>query len=527
MRKVFIPKFGFVYISLHNQGAANEKNVIYTKCVRTHLFFLYLVTKLISMKSLDKKNYREAPQNPVKIVQFGEGNFLRAFVDWMIQKANEKIAFNAGVVIVQPLENGMVNLLQKQDNLYHVILQGIKDGNPVSQTELINCISDSVNPYSDYDKYKKYFLSEDLELVVSNTTEAGISRISNEDIRAMPPKSFPGKVCQLLYQRFKHFNGAADKGLTFFCCELIDKNATILKEIVLELSGTNKLGKEFIDWVNSNCNFCNTLVDRIVPGFPKDNIKQIQEEIGYEDNLVVVGEYFHLWAIEAPDKVRERFPFDKAGLNVVWLDDMTRFRDKKVRILNGSHTALVPLGLLSGYKTVKEAFDDDLIASFIKRMVEEEIIPNIEGETADLKEFSKEILQRFYNPFIHHFLKDISLNSLSKWITRDFPSLIDSAKRTGNVPEQLSFSLAALLVLYRSTYNGLSFNITDNQESVDFIQAEWRNHHDSNLLVKNILSNESIWGINMNVVDGLSDKVAGYVKSILDNGINVALQQLI
>ncbi len=496
------------------------KNI--NKCVRTHLFFISLQKKY--MLALDKENYTSAQQYPSKILQFGEGNFLRAFVDWMIQKANEKIAFNAGVVIVQPLENGMVNLLKKQDNLYHVVLQGIKDGEAVTQTELVDCIMDSVNPYEDYQAYRNYFLSPLLELVVSNTTEAGISRIPDEDIHAMPPKSFPGKVCQLLYQRYLHFNGAADKGLTFFCCELIDKNATILKEIVLELSTTNKLEQGFIDWINQNCNFCNTLVDRIVPGFPKDNIKQIQEEIGYEDNLVVVGEYFHLWAIEAPEKVRKQFPFDKAGLNVVWLDDMTRFRDKKVRILNGSHTALVPVGLLSGHQTVKEAFDDELIANFIKYMVEEEILPNIEGETAALKEFSKEILQRFYNPFIRHFLKDISLNSLSKWVTRNYPSLIDSAKRTGKVPDRLSFSLAALLVQYSGVYNnGLKFSISDNQESVDFIQAEWRKYSNAEVLVKNILSNESIWGLNLNSVDGLSATVAGYLKNIQDKGIKVAL----
>ncbi|MCW3806315.1 tagaturonate reductase [Plebeiibacterium marinum] len=477
------------------------------------------------MKALNKANHPGRSEYPVKVIQFGEGNFLRAFVDWMIHKANKAIDFNSGVVVVQPLEYGMVDLLQKQDNLYHVSLQGIKDGKPAKETELIDCIMDSVNPYSNYEAYKEYFLKPELELVVSNTTEAGITRVENEDIHALPPKSFPGKVCQLLYQRFKHFNGDADKGLTFFCCELIDKNARVLNEIVLELAEQNNLEQEFIDWINNNCNFCSTLVDRIVPGFPKDNIKEIQEELGYEDNLVVVGEYFHLWAIEAPQKVREQFPFDKAGLNVVWLDDMTQFRDKKVRILNGSHTALVPVGLLSGHQTVKEAFDDKTLSKFILDMVDNEVIPNIHGETEALKKFAAEILERFFNPYIRHFLKDISLNSISKWITRDYPSLLDSLNRTGKLPEKITFSLAALIVLYKGEYNGLSFEIKDTPEYVDFIQGEWNSGKSPEEITKVIINNEKIWGVNLAEVEGLADKVAGCVKSIVEDGIKVAIEK--
>lgn len=479
------------------------------------------------MKPLNRTTHTNTGTLQFKILQFGEGNFLRAFVDWMIHKANASLDTNNGVVVVQPLAQGMVDLLNKQDNLYHVLLQGIKDGKPVEETELVDCIMDAVNPYTRYDDYKAYFLHPDLELVVSNTTEAGISRIDDEDIFALPPKSFPGKVTQLLYQRFKHFKGAPDKGLTFFCCELIDKNASTLKEIVLELSVSNQLETEFINWVNTNCTFCNTLVDRIVPGFPKDNIKAIQADLGYEDNLVVAGEYFHLWAIEAPQPVREKYPFDKAGLNVVWLEDMTKFRDKKVRILNGSHTALVPVGLLSGYQTVKEAFDDKTIATFINEMVAKEVIPNIEGDESALKAFADEILERFFNPFIRHFLKDISLNSLSKWMTRDYPSLIDSQERNGQLPAKLSFSLAALLVLYRGSYNGLEFTINDTQEHVDFIQHEWNKMTSYGALTNNILANTAIWNTDLSSINGLSKAVAGYIEAIMEQGIETALKQVI
>ncbi len=477
------------------------------------------------MKQLNKETVSKKGL-PVKVLQFGEGNFLRAFVDWMINKANKEIDFNRGVVVVQPLENGMVDLLKKQDNLYHVILEGIKDGEPIREKELIECIQDSINPYAEYEAYKNYFLSPDLELIVSNTTEAGITRVENEDINALPPKSFPGKVCQLLYQRYKHFNGAQDKGLTFFCCELIEKNATELRTIVLELAEENKLEKEFVNWLNTSCNFCSTLVDRIVTGFPRDTIKDLQKELDFEDNLVVIGEYFHLWAIEAPEDVRQKFAFDKAGLNVVWLDDMTEFRDKKVRILNGSHTALVPVGLLCGHQTVKEAFNDKDVADFILKMVDQEVIPNINGDKEYLKKFSEEILERFYNPYIKHYLKDISLNSLSKWMTRDYPSFIDCIERSKELPTRLTFSLAALLVHYKGAYNDLTFEIKDTAEHVDFITRQWNSNKPLSDIVSSILANTSVWGKNLNEIEGLSDKIASYIDVIQSKGIKEALNQL-
>ncbi|MCU4177258.1 tagaturonate reductase [Carboxylicivirga sp. N1Y90] len=476
------------------------------------------------MKALNRTTYPEANNYNFKILQFGEGNFLRAFVDWMIHKSNKALETNNGVVVVQPLEKGMVDLLNKQDNLYHVLLQGIKDGKPVQETEMVDCIMDAINPYSDYEKYQEYILNPELELVVSNTTEAGISRIDNEDIHARPPKSFPGKVTQLLFKRYQHFKGDEAKGLTFFCCELIDKNASILKEIVLELAASHELETGFINWINNSCTFCNTLVDRIVPGFPRDNIKAIQEDIGYEDNLVVAGEYFHLWAIEAPLNIREKYPFDKAGLNVVWLEDMTKFRDKKVRILNGSHTALVPIGLLSGYETVKEAFDDKVISAFINGMVANEIIPNIEGDKKNLGIFADEILERFFNPYIRHFLKDISLNSLSKWMTRDYPSLFDCYNSNGKIPAKLSLSLAALIVLYRGKYNHLDFTINDTKEHIEFIQNEWENMQSYKSLTAAILSNQKIWNTDLSSIEGLTEVVSKNITEIMENGIQSAIK---
>ncbi|GAF03806.1 tagaturonate reductase [Saccharicrinis fermentans] len=479
------------------------------------------------MNLLNRTTYQSKTNYPFKVLQFGEGNFLRAFVDWMIYKMNKELGTPYGVVVVQPLDKGMVEYLQKQDNLYHVILQGVKDGTPIEEKELVDCIIDSVNPYTHYKRYQEYFLHPALELVVSNTTEAGISRIENEDIFATPPQSFPGKVCQLLYQRYLHFKGDKDKGLDFICCELIDKNATQLKEIVLELALSNHLEKGFMIWINDSCTFCSSLVDRIVPGFPKDNIEQIQKELGYKDNLVVMGEYFHLWAIEAPQQTREKYPFDKAGLNVVWLEDMTQFRDKKVRILNGSHTALVPIGLLSGYETVKEAFEDSNISRFIHDMVASEVIPNIQGSPETLNKFAADILERFYNPYIRHFLKDISLNSLSKWMTRDYPSLIDGYQATGKIPQKITFSLAALLIQYKGEYNGIPFTINDNNAHITFIQDAWKNMQSYTDLSKRILANKKIWNTDLTTINGLTEAIATNIEDIMTNGIQSALGKFI
>ncbi len=461
----------------------------------------------------------------LKFLQFGEGNFLRAFVDWMIQIGNDSTNLNMGGVIIQPLANGMVDRLKEQDNLYHVILEGIKEGKPIREIQRIDCILDSVNPYDEYEKYKAYFLLPELEFVFSNTTEAGITKVENEDINAAPPASFPGKVVALLYQRYKKFKGATDKGLIFVCCELIENNATRLKSIILELAEENNLEPEFKIWINQACTFCNSLVDRIVTGFPKDKIADVQQELGFEDNMIVTAEYFHLWAIEGSDKEKARLPLHNAGLNVLWMDNLKTFRDKKVRVLNGAHTALVPVGLLAGYLTVKEAFTNKTIETYIRNLISKEVLPNIAGDTDSLEQFALEILDRFLNPYLKHFMKDISLNSLSKWITRDYPSLKNSIERTGKLPKRLCFSLAALILLYNDNMVE-GFKVNDTNTELSAMQAEWKSEASLSEKVNNILSNHALWDINLNQHDGLTQKVSNYIKQIKEVGILSALMTL-
>lgn len=478
----------------------------------------------MELKALNKQNV-EKPVLPIKILQFGEGNFLRAFVDWQIDKANEAGIMNHGVAIVQPIDKGMAGMLEQQDCLYHVYLEGVKEKKPVKDIRLVKCVQCAINPYEEYEAYEKIFLSPELEATVSNTTEAGIRYEEGDDLWALPPKSYPAKITALLYKRFKHFEGDPTKGLCIICCELIENNGSTLREYVLRHAEYNKLGEDFIEWVEKYCHFCDTLVDRIVPGFPRENIAEIKEELGFDDNLVVKAEFYHLWAIGGPgyEEVQRRLPLDKAGLHVIFMPTIKQFRDKKVRILNGSHTGMVPIGLQIGCETVMDAFNNADLEAFVNTMVAEEVIPMIEEDQEELKAFAAGILERFYNPYIRHMLKTISLNSLSKWETRNFPTVLDNWKKAGKVAEKELFTFAALLTLYSGK---VDFTPDDTAEHVEFIQKVW-NSEDVDATVKAIVENKNIWTVDFTEVAPFVEKVAGYVKVILAEGMAAALKKML
>ena len=478
----------------------------------------------MELKALNKQNV-EKPVLPIKILQFGEGNFLRAFVDWQIDKANEAGIMNHGVAIVQPIDKGMAGMLEQQDCLYHVYLEGVKEKKPVKDIRLVKCVQCAINPYEEYEAYEKIFLSPELEATVSNTTEAGIRYEEGDDLWALPPKSYPAKMTALLYKRFKHFEGDPSKGLCIICCELIENNGSTLREYVLRHAEYNKLGEDFIEWVEKYCHFCDTLVDRIVPGFPRENIAEIKEELGFDDNLVVKAEFYHLWAIGGPgyEEVQRRLPLDKAGLHVIFMPTIKQFRDKKVRILNGSHTGMVPIGLQIGCETVMDAFNNADLEAFVNTMVAEEVIPMIEEDQEELKAFAAGILERFYNPYIRHMLKTISLNSLSKWETRNFPTVLDNWKKAGKVAEKELFTFAALLTLYSGK---VDFTPDDTAEHVEFIQKVW-NSEDVDATVKAIVENKNIWTVDFTEVEPFVEKVAGYVKVILSEGMAAALKKML
>lgn len=480
---------------------------------------------------LNRSNVENLKVYPERILQFGEGNFLRAFVDWMVAKMNHEANFNSGVVVAQPIERGMIDMINDQDGLYHVYLKGMKNGQPVKEYNLVDCITRGLNPYSQFDEYSKVIDSPDLRFIVSNTTEAGITFDENDRLDMKPQNSFPGKMTALLYQRFKTFNGDHSKGLIIICCELIDRNADFLKKYVLRHAANWGLEKEFTDWLENSCAFCNSLVDRIVPGYPKDEIEEIHNELGYEDNLVVVGEYFHLWVIEAPEWVQKEFPADKAGLEVKFVDDMTTFREQKVRVLNGCHTGSFATSFLYGIETVRLSIENLDLGKFMKDLVYDEVLTGLEGEEKELKAFAKKILERFYNPFIRHMWQSIALNAMSKWETRNLPSLLDYHEKTGRLPQKLVFSLAAMIAYFKGNVKGEEYPVQDDQWILDFYKEAWGECDGTPesiyALTGKVLALDKNWKRDLNEIPGLTQAVAGYLFLIESVGMKRAVRTVL
>ena len=367
-----------------------------------------------------------------------------------------------------------------------------------------------------------------MRFVFSNTTEAGIAFNANDKLTDAPQKSFPGKLTALLYHRFKFFDGASDKGLIIIPCELIDRNGDNLREIILTYARQWDLGSSFIGWIKEDNIFCNTLVDRIVPGYPKDKIDYLTKELGYKDNLVVEGEQFHLWVIEGPDYIKKKFPSEKAGLQVIFTDNMEPYRTRKVRILNGAHTTLVPVGYLYGIDKVRESIENKVVGKFIKDAISLEICPTLDLPESELLEFSNDVLDRFRNPYLEHELISISLNSISKFKTRVLPSLLEYVKRKDALPNRLVFSLASLIVFYRGKRNGETINLNDDQEVLSFFKNAWEEATNSkeslSVLTKKVLTNQNFWDMDLTVINGISEKVTNYLYLILDHGIQKTIE---
>ncbi|MBT8298667.1 MAG: tagaturonate reductase [Maribacter sp.] len=471
------------------------------------------------------RTIHEIRNYPERILQFGAGNFLRGFIDDFIQELNEKINFNTGVVIVKPTSTGNYNQLIKQEGLYTLFLKGIKNGKAVSEYKIIDCIQRCVNPYDNYDQYLSLAQNPELRFIVSNTTEAGIVYEPNDTSHDAPQKSFPGKLTALLHSRFVHFGGASDKGLIVLPCELIDKNGDNLKRIILQYAEDWNLGEGFVQWINNDNIFCNTLVDRIVPGYPKNKMDDITKQLGYKDDLVVEGEQFHLWVIEGPKEVKEEFPAMECGLNVVFTDNMEPYRTRKVRVLNGAHTTLVPVGYLFGLDKVRDSLEDPVVGSFLKHAIFDEICPTLDLPDEELKQFSNKVLDRFRNPFLEHALISISLNSIAKYKTRVLPSVLEYINRKNTLPKRLLFSLAALIAFYKGERNGEFIGLNDDQEVLDFFQKQWStNNYDA--IVKNVLSNRDFWSVDLTKYKGLQDLVTTNLESIMVHGMQKTLKSM-
>ncbi len=467
-------------------------------------------------------------QLPEKVLQFGEGGFLRGFVDWMINELNAAGHFNGSVVVVQPIAQGMVDKLNAQDGLYTHILRGVVNGKTVEEKEIVACISRGLNPYTQFAEYLSLARSPDLRVIVSNTTEAGIVFRAEDKLDDAPPVSYPGKLTQFLYEHYKSLGESKAKGFIILPCELIERNGDNLKRCVLQTAENWKLPAAFVEWLKTANDWGNTLVDRIVTGYPKDDAAAITQKLGYQDDLLNTSEPFHFWVIEASQECAKELPFDKVGLDVVFTPNMTPYRDRKVRILNGAHTMTVLAAYLSGKDTVGECMDDELIRSFMQRGIYDEIIPTLDLPKDDLTRFAAAVTERFANPFIKHYLLSIALNSTSKFKARLLPSVKEYLKRNGRkVPQRLAFSLAALIAFYRGTEirNGNSligkrgadeYKIQDDAAALQLFQKVWSSlASDPDALVREVLAATALWGEDLNVLPGFAAAVAKHLKAIL------------
>ena len=477
------------------------------------------------------RNTIESSKYTTRVLQFGEGNFLRAFVDWIVFTMNREINFDSGVTLVQPIEKGLSELINDQDGLYTLFLQGIKNGEPVRDKYLIDVVNNCINPYSEFESYMETARDENIKIIISNTTESGIAYLKEDRKNDLVQTSYPAKLLSWLYERYNTIEDKENSGVLLLSCELIENNGDNLKRILNTIASDWSLEEDFIKWLNNNNIYCNTLVDRIVTGFPRDRIDEICEELGYSDNLVVEGEQFHLWVIEGPKEVREIFPADKAGLNVVFTDDLQNYRTRKVRVLNGAHTSMVPVGLLSGIETVGQAVGDDLVGKYIDDIMKEEISATIDLPEAELKVFVADVMDRFRNPYIKHMLSAISLNSNSKYETRVLPSILDYIKIEGKLPKKLLFGLASLITFYRGSYDGKTFDLKDDKSILEKYTKIWTVWDDSlesaEKIVGEVLAMDEIWKMNLNDVDGLHKMVSEYVYSININGIKKTLETIL
>jgi len=396
------------------------------------------------MKSMT--NFSRSYDNPVRIVQFGEGNFLRAFWGKAIHELNAGGLFSGQICVVQPISAGKVSNLADQNYFYTVYLQGPS----TEEITLVESIKTGINPYENYDDYLALAEDTNLRIMISNTTEAGIVLDETDTIDMSPPRSFPGKLLAFLHRRYTALNGRKGSGLLHFPCELIEKNGDNLKKILRELAIIQQHDRKFLDWLEKENVFFNTLVDCIVTGYPHDEIEKITQRIGYEDPMLVKAEQYQLLVIEGDDSYRHEFPISDAKMHVVWTHDQSYYREIKVRIMNGFQTMLAHCGFLAGIHTEREALNHNVVGPFMFRGLHEQIVPSLPYEDTNKNEFAKTMLERLNNPYIEHVLQDINLNSFMKFQTRIQPSL-EYWTQQNIYPDFLIFSLALVLAYYQIT----------------------------------------------------------------------------
>lgn len=476
-----------------------------------------------------------------RVIQFGEGNFLRAFVDWIIHRMDETTDFDASVVVVQPIAQGMVEKLNEQDCLYHVNLQGLIDGKPVNSLTLIDTISRALNPYQDFDAFLRLAEQPEMRFVISNTTEAGIAFDPACRLSDKPASSYPGKLVQLLWHRFKTFKGDPAKGFIIMPCELIFLNGHHLRECIdqyVELwrEDFGDAYESFKKWTTESCYVCATLVDRIVPGFPRKEIGSIQEKLGYADNMVVQGEAFHLWVIEtAPnlplEQLAKEFPAERAGLNIVLTHNEAPYHERKVTLLNGPHTVLSPVAYLSGIDIVRDACKHPVVGKFIHKVQFDELMQTLNLPMDELQQFAGDVLERFLNPYVDHQVTSIMLNSFPKYQTRDLPGLKTYLERKGELPKGLVLGLAAIITYYKGGVraDGAPIQPNDDARIMAFLDELWQTGDTRKIAEGVLAAKDLIWHEHgdLNQIPGLTDMLTQMLDSIQQKGMLNTVEEVI
>lgn len=486
---------------------------------------------IMKITDLEINDYSSLPK---RVMQFGEGNFLRAFADYFIQNANEQGIINSSVVLVKPIAGTPNPDFKKQNFRYNVFLRGRMNGEVVDDVKTITSVSDLLSAYDDFDKLKELAKSPELRFVISNTTEAGIEFNSADEFSAVPNVTYPGKLTALLYERFNALGN--DGKIMVLPVELIENNGVALKKCILAYADLWELGEDFKAYVNNTCIICTTLVDRIVTGFPANYYDALCERLGYEDKIMVACEPYYSWIISAggrEEEAKELFPLHKVFDNIVWSDDVAAYRERKVRILNGAHTVSVLAGYLAGYDIVRDMLHDEAFSGLINLCLNNEVIPTIDLSEDVLKSFATSVLERFDNPFIDHKLLDISLNSVSKFKARCMGSFKDYYAKTGKAPSLLSFGLAALIAFYNGRFegdafigtreNGDDYQIKDNPEVLAAVSEAYKTADP----VEAIMKNTALWGEDLTAIEGFEAKVKSYFDGIKELGVKAQLEKVI
>lgn len=471
-------------------------------------------------------------QSPVKVLQIGEGNFLRGFFDWMIHEARKRDLYHGSIAVTQPRQSGAGKLreLQNQGGLYTLIVRGLEAGANVERSEIISVFSQMINPYQEWEPFLVLAANPDLEVVVSNTTEAGLAYERIEFDETSCPSSFPARLTHFLYRRFRHFGGSPDKGLVCLPCELVEGNGGLLRQFVIRHSQDWGLPDAFIDWIAQHNRFLNSLVDRIVSGFPSTEADQWQARLGYDDTLLNTAEPYYLWVIQADETLDRILPFQSARLNVRFVDDLTPFQLRKVRILNDAHTLMSPMGLLRGLAHVRDAIRDEMLSSYIQNAIHDEIIPTLELNLEETNEYAAAVWERFSNPFIQHRLLDISMNSISKFRVRLLPTLLDYVQHHGELPARITQSWAELIRLYKvhpseytDEYLGITWKakeivLRDNADVLKLFHQMWSAYDRRDLslqeLLDELLTIPLLWGQDLSRVDNLRNQLHSHLEGM-------------